>query len=271
VELYDTLCCPFEQLCITADVVIRDSFCCCCCDIERSATIGLLAYTISFILLLLAAIILSSLHYYTEYGEEDSVAVYVPLVRNITSTTLRSRKLQLAFCHHILVKHVLHKTAYARLHNTVDNRAVGYDQAIAAMHSILAALALERAQRDRKLHTMMHAAAAPISGEQPGWTAAQMREVVDMSERLDKKLKDVVQSETQKCKELLTVMQAEARPYSVAKTQQQSTINFFKSSSSSGGASSGSSGSGSGSGSNAAAANGSAAAASSSAMDVVQQ
>jgi hypothetical protein len=215
----------------------------------------------------------------TEYGDEGSVAVYVPLVRNITSTTLRSRQLQLALCHHILVKHVLHKTAYARQHSTVDNRAIGYDQAIAAMHSILAALALERAQRDRKLpaqsqfvalvcvHTMMHAAAAPISGEQPGWTAAQMREVVEMSERLDKKLKDVVQSETQKCKELLTVMQAEARPYSVAKTQQQSTINFFKSSSSSGASSS--SGSSSGRSANAATANSSAA--SSSAMDVVQQ
>jgi uncharacterized membrane protein YgcG len=224
-----------------------------------------------------------------EYGgEEDSVAVYVPLVRNITSTTLRTRQLQLAFCHHILVKHVLHKTAYARQHSSVDSRAVCYDQAIAAMQSILAALSLERKQRDRKLpaqsqfvalvcvHTMMHAAAAPISGEQPGWSTAQMKEVVDMSERLDKKLKDVVQSETQKCKELLTMMQAEARPYSIAKKQQQSTINFASSSGSSianigAGSGSGScSGSGSSSG-NTTVANGGAAAISSSAMDVVQQ
>jgi hypothetical protein len=102
-------------------------------------------------ILLASAAIMSILYHYTEYSDEDSVAVYVPLVRNITSTTLRSRQLQLAFCHHILVKHVLHKTAYARQHNTLDNRAVNYDQAIAAMHSILAALALERAQRDRKL------------------------------------------------------------------------------------------------------------------------
>eukprot|EP00611_Tribonema_gayanum_P001381 TRINITY_DN11005_c0_g1_i1.p1 TRINITY_DN11005_c0_g1~~TRINITY_DN11005_c0_g1_i1.p1 ORF type:complete len:544 (-),score=155.62 TRINITY_DN11005_c0_g1_i1:273-1904(-) len=182
---------------------------------------------------------------------DTSVETCVHVARHITSDTPRSRQLQAAYAHSTLLHTLLADTAYAREQAAVRPREAGLVQALAAI-TVLRADIDTRGLREggrfgpARQYAVLGCAQALVESTlvppQPCQNGAASGEaqtpnrgqlltaIAEAAEGLSSRMKDIMQADVRKCKDLLSMLSAECTGNARTAPTQSTLKGFFNTS-----------------------------------------